>query len=183
MLVHVLLWQVRLVAGAVHLEAVISKSAEAVATLRARAGRERGRVEKEVHLGVPVEVAHEDLLHIGQRARVARVAREARVGCVLRQLATSIVTTPIGALTIRAAINIFRAYSIIIRTVVADGGWRRPPHGRLEYKRPIVIVRDAFIVAATGHALAPKHAVAVACVWPVAWAQRYTRGVIPNFFT
>ena len=58
----------------------LTKAAQRVAALGARAGRERGRVQEEVLLAVLVKVVHEELLHIGQRPRLARVAREARVG-------------------------------------------------------------------------------------------------------
>ena len=40
------------VAGAVHLRSCRAKAAQRVAALRARAGRERGRVQEEVHLAV-----------------------------------------------------------------------------------------------------------------------------------
>ncbi len=58
----------------------LTKAAQRVATLGARAGRERGRVQEEVVLAVLVKVANKDLLHIGQRHIGPRVAREARVG-------------------------------------------------------------------------------------------------------
>ena len=43
-----------------------TKAAQRVAALRARAGRERGRVQEYVRLVVLVEVGYEDLLHVGQ---------------------------------------------------------------------------------------------------------------------
>lgn len=58
----------------------LTKAAQRVAKLGARAGRERGRVQEEVVLAVLVKVANKDLLHIGQRHIGPRVAREARVG-------------------------------------------------------------------------------------------------------
>ena len=80
MLVHVLGERpVQLVADAMDLEAVVAEAAQGVAALRARAGRARG-VQEEVHAPVAIKVGHKDLLHVGQLAPAARVARELRVG-------------------------------------------------------------------------------------------------------
>jgi hypothetical protein len=48
-----------------HLKGVIAKPTLAVAPLRARTGRGRGRVQEEVHLVVLVKVRNKDLLHVG----------------------------------------------------------------------------------------------------------------------
>ena len=75
-----------------------TKAAERVAALRARAGRERGRVQEEVVAAVLVKVRNKDLLHVGEQPRVARVAREARVGRVVVRKAASSVTAVVHLL-------------------------------------------------------------------------------------
>ena len=67
-----------------HLKTVVAESVLTVAPLRARTWGERGRVQEEVHTTVAPKVGDKDLLHIWkQHRRVARVAREARVGSIL----------------------------------------------------------------------------------------------------
>ena len=68
-----------------------TEAAERVAALRARAGRKRGRVQEEVQLAVLVKVRNKDLLHVGERPRLARVAREARVDMILVQSPAKVV--------------------------------------------------------------------------------------------
>ena len=84
----------------------LTEATERVAALRARAGRERGRVQEEVHLAVVVEVAHEDLLHVGERARVARVAREARVDMILVQSPANVVVVDCVDLLVQPPSNV-----------------------------------------------------------------------------
>jgi len=71
---------VAVVVGVPDLKVVPAKAAEAVAPLRARAGRGRGRVQEEVHAFVAVEIGDDDLPHIGEIGVRLGVAREARVG-------------------------------------------------------------------------------------------------------
>ena len=51
--------------GVRHLKAVVAKPPETVATLRARAGRRRRRVQEQVLTSIVVKVGHDDLERIG----------------------------------------------------------------------------------------------------------------------
>lgn len=81
------------------LEIVPAKASEAVAPLRARAGRGRGRVQEEVHAVVAVEIGDDDLPRVGEIGVRLGVAREARVGLGIGGLgqAAAVIATVVGA--------------------------------------------------------------------------------------
>ena len=68
-----------------HLEAVVAKPPEAVATLRTRPSRRRRRVQEEVLASIVVKVGHKDLERVCNLAVGAGgIAREVGVGCLVQ---------------------------------------------------------------------------------------------------